>query len=402
MKYAIVLYDGMADYPVPALNGKTPMEVANKPIFDSLAQKGEVGLVKTVADGLKPGSDIANLSVLGYDPKVYHKGRSPLEAANIGVQMLETDVALRCNLVTLSDEENYEDKTMIDYSAGDISSEEAAEIIKTVSEHFGNDTFNFYNGVSYRHCLIVHGGTTELGKMTPPHDISKRVIGEYLSDHKNAEKLISMMKESYNLLKDHPVNKKRIEEGKLPANSIWFWGEGTCTTLPSFYELYGLKGSIITAVDLLGGIGFLANMNTPKVEGVTGYLDTNFVGKAEAAVEEWKNGQDLVYLHFEAPDECGHRNEPENKVRAIELIDSLVLPVLLDYLKSQGDFKIMILPDHPTPIVTMTHASDPVPYMIYSSVKESDGVESINENTAKETGIYIPDGTKLMQKFIDF
>ena len=184
MKYAIVLYDGMADYPVPALNGKTPMEVANKPIFDSLAQKGEVGLVKTVADGLKPGSDIANLSVLGYDPKVYHKGRSPLEAANIGVQMLETDVALRCNLVTLSDEENYEDKTMIDYSAGDISSEEAAEIIKTVSEHFGNDTFNFYNGVSYRHCLIVHGGTTELGKMTPPHDISKRVIGEYLSDHK--------------------------------------------------------------------------------------------------------------------------------------------------------------------------------------------------------------------------
>ena len=211
-----------------------------------------------------------------------------------------------------------------------------------------------------------------------------------------------MMKESYNLLKDHPVNKKRIEEGKLPANSIWFWGEGTCTTLPSFQELYGLKGSIITAVDLLGGIGFLANMNTPKVEGVTGYLDTNFVGKAEAAVEEWKNGQDLVYLHFEAPDECGHRNEPENKVRAIELIDSLVLPVLLDYLKSQGDFKIMILPDHPTPIVTMTHASDPVPYMIYSSVKESDGVESINENTAKETGIYIPDGTKLMQKFIDF
>ena len=402
MKYAIVLYDGMADYPVPALNGKTPMEVANKPIFDSLAQKGEVGLVKTVADGLKPGSDIANLSVLGYDPKVYHKGRSPLEAANIGVQMLETDVALRCNLVTLSDEENYEDKTMIDYSAGDISSEEAAEIIKTVSEHFGNDTFNFYNGVSYRHCLIVHGGTTELGKMTPPHDISKRVIGEYLSDHKNADKLISMMKESYNLLKDHPVNKKRIEEGKLPANSIWFWGEGTCTTLPSFQELYGLKGSIITAVDLLGGIGFLANMNTPKVEGVTGYLDTNFVGKAEAAVEEWKNGQDLVYLHFEAPDECGHRNEPENKVRAIELIDSLVLPVLLDYLKSQGDFKIMILPDHPTPIVTMTHASDPVPYMIYSSVKESDGVESINENTAKETGIYIPDGTKLMQKFIDF
>lgn len=402
MKYAIVLYDGMADYPVPALNGKTPMEVANKPVFDSLAKNAEVGLVKTVADGLKPGSDIANLSVLGYDPKLYHKGRSPLEAANIGVQMAEDDVALRCNLVTLSDEENYEDKTMVDYSAGDISSAEAAEIIKTVAEHFGNDVFSFYNGVSYRHCLIVHGGTTELGKMTPPHDISKRVVGPYLSDHENAQKLISMMRESYELLKDHPVNKKRIAEGKLPANSVWFWGEGTCTTLPSFEELYGLKGSIITAVDLLGGIGFLAGMNTPKVQGATGYLDTNFVGKAEAAVEEWKNGQDLVYLHFEAPDECGHRNEPENKAKSIELIDSLVLPVLLDYLKSQGDYKIMILPDHPTPIVTMTHASDPVPYMIFSSVRENKGVDSINENTAKETGVYISDGTKLMQKFIDF
>ncbi len=402
MKYAIVLYDGMADYPVPALNGKTPMEAAHKPNFDALAQKGEVGLVKTVADGLKPGSDIANLSVLGYDPKLYHKGRSPLEAANIGIQMAKDDVALRCNLVTLSDEEKYEDKTMVDYSAGDISSAEAAEIIKTVSEHFGNDVYAFYNGVSYRHCLIVHKGTTDLGKMTPPHDISKRVIGEYLSNHENAERLIEMMKESYDLLKDHPVNKKRIAEGKLPANSVWFWGEGTCTTLPPFEELYSLKGSIITAVDLLGGIGFLAGMNTPKVEGVTGYLDTNFVGKAKAAVEEWENGQDLVYLHFEAPDECGHRNEPENKVKAIELIDSLVLPVLLDYLEDQGDYKIMILPDHPTPIVTMTHASDPVPYMIYSSADERIGVDSINENSAKETGIYIPDGTKLMQKFIDF
>ncbi len=400
MKYAVVLYDGMADYPVPALGGKTPMEVAKKPVFDSLASKGEVGLVKTVADGIKPGSDVANLSVLGYDPIKYHKGRSPLEAANLGIQMAPDDVALRCNLVTLSNEANYDDKTMLDYSAGDISSAEAAEIIKTVAEHFGSERFSFYSGVSYRHCLIVHGGTTQLGKMTPPHDISKRVVGQYISTHENAAELVRMMRESYALLNEHPVNKKRVASGKLPANSIWFWGEGTCTKLPSFESLYGVKASMISAVDLLGGIGFLAGMRTPKVEGATGYIDTNFAGKAQTAVDEWTSGQDLVYLHFEAPDECGHRNEPENKVRSIELIDSLVLPVLLDYLKSQGDYKIMILPDHPTPIVTMTHASDPVPFMIYDSRHECCSVASINENSAKATGIFIDYGPGLMKKFI--
>ena len=233
MKYAVVLYDGMADYPVPALGGKTPMELAKKPNFDALAQKGRVGLVKTVADGLKPGSDVANLSVLGYDPKVCYTGRSPLEAVSIGVKMADDDVALRCNIVTLSDEKNYEDKTMLDYSAGDISSAEAAEIIKTVQEHFGNDEFTFYSGVSYRHCLIWHGGTTKLGKMTPPHDISGRVIGEHLSAEPSAAKLIEMMKKSYDFLKDHPVNKKRIAEGKAPANSIWLWGEGSKPALAS-------------------------------------------------------------------------------------------------------------------------------------------------------------------------
>lgn len=226
MKYVVVLYDGMADYPVPALGGKTPMMVANKPNFDRLAQRGEVGLVRTVAEGLKPGSDVANLSVMGYDPKKYYTGRSPLEAVSIGVKMADDDIALRCNVVTLSDEPNYEDKTMVDYSAGDISSDEAAEIIKTVQEHFGGGEFDFYHGVSYRHCLIHHGGTVELGNMTPPHDISDRVIGSYLSMTENAKPLIAMMKESYDLLKDHPVNKKRISEGKRPANSIWLWGEG--------------------------------------------------------------------------------------------------------------------------------------------------------------------------------
>ena len=345
MKYAVVLCDGMADYPVEALGGKTPMEVAKKPNIDALASKGEVGLVRTVAAGLKPGSDVANMSVLGFDPKKCYTGRSPLEAVSIGVKMSETDIALRCNLVTLSDEADYGAKTMLDYSGGDISTEEAAQIIETVQEHFGSSEFDFYSGAAYRHCLIVHNGTTDLGKMTPPHDISGRVVGEYLSTSPNAEKLIAMMRESYDILKDHPVNKKRIAEGKLPANSIWLWGEGSRPALPSFEEKFGVKGSIVSAVDLLKGIGICAGMNTPEVEGATGYIDTNFEGKANAAIDEWRKGQDLVYIHVEAPDECGHRNEPENKVKAIELIDSRIMPIILDYLNTQDDYKVMVLPD---------------------------------------------------------
>lgn len=401
MKYAVVLCDGMADYPVDALGGKTPMEAANKPNIDRLAANGEVGLVRTVAAGLKPGSDVANMSVLGFDPKICYTGRSPLEAVSIGVKMNETDIALRCNLVSLSDEENYSDKTMVDYSGGDISTEEAAEIIKTVQEHFGGGEFDFYSGVAYRHCLIVHNGTTDLGDMTPPHDISGRVVGEYLSSSPNAAKLIKMMCESYDILKDHPVNKKRVSEGKLPANSIWLWGEGSRPALESFEDKFGVKGSIVSAVDLLKGIGICAGMNTPDVEGATGYIDTNFEGKAKAAVEEWCKGQDLVYIHLEAPDECGHRNEPENKVKSIELIDSRVLPIILDYLDSQGDYKVMVLPDHPTPIATRTHASDPVPYLIYCKGNELDGgVSSINEKTASETGNFIDPGFELMKHFL--
>jgi 2,3-bisphosphoglycerate-independent phosphoglycerate mutase len=402
MKYAIVLYDGMADYPVPALGGKTPMMVADKPVFDSLARRAEVGLVKTVADGLKPASDIANLSVLGYDPKTYYTGRSPLEAVSMGIKMADTDIALRCNLVTLSGEEDYAAKTMLDYSGGDISTAEAAELIRSVQDHFGSDVFRFYSGVSYRHCLIEHNGTLDLGNMTAPHDISGRVIGEYLSTSGNAAQLIKMMRESFNFLKDHPVNRARQAAGKLPANSIWLWGEGKRPSLPSFEETYGLKGSIISAVDLLKGIGKCAGMNTPEVEGATGYLDTNFEGKAFAAVEEWRNGRDLVYIHVEAPDECGHRNEPENKVQSIELIDERLLPILLEYLDTCEDYKLMILPDHPTPIVTGTHASDPVPYMIYHKCRELNSqVESIDEDSAKATGNFVDFGPGLMQKFID-
>ncbi|MGN0561388.1 MAG: cofactor-independent phosphoglycerate mutase [Candidatus Fimenecus sp.] len=402
MKYVVVLCDGMADYPVPALGGKTPMMCADKPHIDALAQKGEVGLVRTVAAGLKPGSDVANMSVLGFDPKKYYTGRSPLEAASIGVDLKDTDVTLRTNLVTLSDEPNYEDKTMVDYCAGDISTAEAAEIMQDVEAHFGNEMFKFYAGVSYRHCLVWSNGTTDLGNMTPPHDISGRVVGEYLSKSENAKPLIQMMKDSYAFLSEHPVNQKRVAEGKRPANSIWMWGEGKKPMLPAFSDVYGKKGAIVSAVDLLKGIAKCAKMEAPEVEGATGYIDTNFEGKAHAAVDALKNGCDFVYIHLEAPDECGHRNEPENKVKAIEMIDSRVLPIVLDGLQEIGeDYKIMVLPDHPTPIVTQTHAADPVPYLIYHKANEKQGVETVNEETAKNTGVFIENGPDIMRRFLE-
>lgn len=400
MKYVVVLYDGMADYPVPALGGKTPMEVADKPNMDALAGKAEVGLVRTVAEGLKPGSDVANMSVMGFDPMQYYTGRSPLEAASIGIDMAPTDVSLRTNLVTLSpDDAPYEEKVMEDYCAGDISTEEARELIAAVEEAFGSDAFCFYPGVSYRHCLIWKNGTTKLGNMTPPHDISGKVIGPYLSADANAKVLIDMMKKSYDILKNHPVNLKRVAEGKRPANSIWLWGEGKRPAFPPFEKVYGIKGGVVSAVDLIKGIGRCAEMEVAEVEGATGYIDTNFEGKADAALDLLTRN-DLVYIHFEAPDECGHRNEPENKVKAIEMIDSRVLPRLLEGLKAYDDYKIMILPDHPTPIVTRTHASDPVPYLIYHKQKEVQGVATINENTAKATGVFIDHGPDIMAHFL--
>ena len=400
MKYVVVLYDGMADYPVPALGGKTPMMCAKKPNMDYLAQRSEVGLIKTVADGLKPGSDVANMSVMGFDPMKFYTGRSPLEAASIGIDMKPSDVSLRCNLVTLSeDDKPYEEKTIEDYCADDISTEEAEKIIKTIEEELGTDEFKFYSGVSYRHCLIWANGTTDLGTMTAPHDITGKVITDYLSPAENAKPLIEMMKKSYDILKDHPVNIARKAQGKRPANSIWLWGEGTRPAMQSFEEIFGIKGSVVSAVDLIKGIGGCAKMEVAEVEGATGYLDTNFEGKANAALDLLERN-DLVYIHFEAPDECGHRNEPENKVKAIEMIDSRVLPILFDGLKKYDDYKIMILPDHPTPIVTRTHASDPVPYLIYHKNNEITGVDTINEETAKATGNYIDFGPSIMPHFL--
>lgn len=402
MKYLVVLCDGMADTPNAALGGKTPMECAHKPNMDALAKNAEVGMCRTVAAGLKPGSDVANLSVMGYDPAVCYTGRSPLEAASIGVDLKPTDVALRCNTVTLSGEENYEDKTMVDYCAGDISTEEAHKIIETVEKELGNDIYKFYGGVSYRHCLVVDNGTTDLGNMTPPHDISGRVIGEYLSKSENAAPLIDLMKRSYEILKNHPVNIERRKKGLHEANSIWLWGEGRRPQLENFKEKNGVSGCVVSAVDLLKGIGICAGMETPEVEGATGYIDTNFEGKTQAGIDAFTRGTDLVYLHFEAPDECGHRGEAQNKVKAIEMIDSRVLTKMLDYLNGCGDdYRILIMPDHPTPLETMTHSAEPVPFLIYDSRKKENGVSSFTEKNAAETGEFVEHGPDIMSMLLE-
>lgn len=400
MKYVVLLCDGMADLPREDLTGKTPMGTANKPNMDKLAKVSEVGLVKTVIDSLKPGSDVANLSVLGYDPSIYYSGRSPLEAGSIGIDMKPTDVSFRCNLVTLSDEAEYSEKNMVDYCSDDISSEEAAELIAFIQEKMGTDEFRFYSGVSYRHCLIWSNGTLDVGTLTPPHDITGRKITEYLGVNKNGEKLLNMMKRSYDLLKDHPVNKKRIERGLRPANSIWLWGEGVRKDLTPFEEKYGLKGAMISAVDLLKGIGKFTGMEVIKVEGATGYIDTNFSGKAEAAIDALKRGNDFVYIHVEAPDECGHRFEIQNKVKSIELIDELILGPILKAFDGE-DIKILICPDHPTPLALKTHTNAPVPYLIYDSRKEQKGVKKFCEEEAEKTGRFVGVGHTLMEHFLD-
>lgn len=401
MKYLVMLCDGMADEPNEALGNSTPMEKANKPCMDSLTAKAEVGIVKTVAEGLKPGSDVANLSVLGYEPAVYYSGRSPLEAASIGIDLKDTDVTLRCNLVTLSDDEDYENKTILDYCADDISSEEAKILIEYIQEKLGNDKFRFYPGVSYRHCLVWSNGNPHPGVLTPPHDITGKVITDYIPKGEAVDELYDLMKKSYDLLKDHPVNQARIARGKRPANSIWLWGEGTKPLLDNFSEKFGKKGSMISAVDLLKGIAICAGMNSVDVEGATGYLDTNFDGKCKAAIEEFKNGADLVYIHVEAPDECGHRGEIENKVKAIEMIDEHILGPVVEFLRGYDDFAVLVCPDHPTPLSIRTHTSTPVPYLIYDSKNEiNSGVKVFCEKEARETGNYIEKGFTMMNYFL--
>ena len=402
MKYVVILGDGMADYPVDAFDGKTILEVADKPTIDYMAQHGEMGMVKTVQDGMKPGSDVANLSVMGYDTKKCYSGRSPLEAASIGVPLKDNDVTFRCNLVTLSDEENYEDKTMLDYSAGEITTEEAAELIKAVAKELDTDMIKFYPGISYRHLTVWEGGSTNV-ELTPPHDISDKKITDHLPKGDGADTLLEMMKKSEKILREHPVNKKRVAEGKNPATSIWVWGEGTKPQLDNFEEKFGLKGSVISAVDLIKGIAKCAGMNSIDVEGATGNCDTNWEGKAQAALDAILNGSDFFYVHMEAPDEMGHQGAPEKKKFAVETIDKKVVKFLKDELEKRGiDYRMMILPDHPTPIKLKTHVSDPVPYIIYDSTNETDKNANLTytEENGKKTGIYIEEGYTLMNRFL--
>lgn len=402
MKYIVILGDGMADYPLERLNGKTPLEVALKPNIDNLCKKGVVGLVKTVPDGMKPGSDVANLSIMGYAPQKYYSGRSPLEALSIGIDMESDDIAVRCNLVTLSDEENFYEKKMVDYSAGEISTQEAKTLIEFIQSELGNDIYRFYAGVSYRHCLIRHNA--ELGtELTPPHDISGICVGGYLPSGLYGKEMFELMKKAHELLKTHPINIEREKSGKNPANSIWFWGEGKKPLLDNFEEKYGVKGGVISAVDLVKGIGIGAGMEVFNVEGATGTYETNFKGKAEEAVNALKNGCDYIYIHMEAPDECGHQGDLDHKILSIELIDSLVVKYIKEEMDKSGEaYTMLITPDHPTPISLKTHVSDPVPFVLYRSDDEKDGVETYNEITAKESGLFYEDGESLAKEFIGY
>lgn len=401
MKYIVVLGDGMADYAVDEFGGKTILDVAVKPNIDYMSAHGELGMVKTVQDGMKPGSDVANLSVMGYDSKRYYSGRSPLEAASIGVHLDNDDVTFRCNLVTLSDEENYEDRTMLDYSAGEITTAEAHELIKSVADAFNTDVIKYYGGVSYRHLLVWKGGSKNVS-LTPPHDISDRKITEHLPKGDNADALLDMMKKSSEILKNHPVNKARAAAGKNPATSIWLWGEGSKPQLDTFESKFGKKGSVISAVDLIKGIAKLTDMNSIDVEGATGNYDTNFDGKARAALDALENGSDLVYIHMEAPDECGHQGNAANKKLSVELIDEKVVGFLRSELDKKGiDYKMLILPDHPTPIKLKTHVSDPVPYVIFNSAKTDGGSGmTYTEKNGEKTGVFVDPGYTLMERFL--
>lgn len=399
MKYIVVLGDGMADYPIDELNEQTPLEYANTPMMDELAQKSEIGQVHTIPAGMSPGSDTANLSVLGYDPKKYYTGRSPLEALSIGVPMKDTDIAIRCNIVTVSDEETeYKDKKMIDHSAGEISTEDADVLIQAVQEAFGNEMFHFYTGTGYRHLLIWDKGNVV--ELTPPHDILTKTIGNYLPKEKL---LAEMMEKSYEILNNHPINVAREKAGLHKANSLWFWGAGTKPALDDFTEKTGKRGVMISAVDLLKGIGVGAGLHNIIVEGADGTLETNYEGKAQAAVDALtKDGYDFAYIHVEAPDEMGHQGSVERKIKSIEYLDQRVIRVVKEGMDASGeDYRMLVLPDHPTPIVLRTHSSDPVPYMLFDSTNHGSRMWHYNEREAAASGIDMPSGAALMEYFLD-
>ena len=397
MKYLVLVPDGMADEKIEALGNKTPMEAADKKTMDMLAARSTVGTVSNVPDGMVPESDTANMSILSFDPKVYSKGRSPLEAMSMGLNMEPDHVAYRCNIVTLSEEGEYDEKIMLDHSADEITTAEADELIRALDAALGNDTLRFYTGVSYRHCILWHGGNDTYNFMRP-HDILGQCIKDYLPRGEDGKVFYDLMRASWDILDRHPVNEARRARGLRPANSIWLWSPGKKPALPSFKEKWGLDAAVISAVDLIKGIGICAGMKSIDVEGATGNVRTNYDGKANAAIEAFKSGIEYVYIHVEAPDECGHRAETENKVLSIELIDKKILKPVYEYLKASGDdFKIMVLPDHPTPVRLRTHTIAPVPFMIYSSKQDGEGVSQFTEENASKTGLYVPHGYDLMK-----
>ena len=398
-KHLVILCDGMADYDNE--NGLTPMKQAKKPCMDMLAKHGEVGLCQTVPLGMKPGSDVANLSVIGYDPLVCYTGRSPLEALSIGIDMKSDDVSYRANLVTLSDDEIFEEKTMVDYSSGEISTAESKELIGYLKQILDEEGRTLYAGVSYRHCLVKNHAK-EGAILIPPHDITGKKIKDYLPKGENSKELIALIKRSYELLKNHPINLKRIAQGKNPASALWTWGEGRKPALESMQKKYGVNGAMISAVDLLKGIAIGAKMDSIDVDGATGNLHTNFDGKMQAGKEALKT-YDYVYIHLEAPDECGHQGDYDGKVRSLEIIDEKIIAPLYEFLESSDwDYNILICPDHATPISKMTHVSDPVPYLLYEKHGNvSSKIEQFNEDTAKNTGVFLSKGTDLMNKLLN-
>ena len=398
MKYIVVLGDGMADEPVNSLGDMTPLEYAKTPAMDSIAPKSEIGLAHTIPEGMKPGSDTANLAVLGYDPEKYYTGRSPLEALSIGVPLKDTDIAIRCNIVTLSDDSlPYEEKTIIDHSSSEISTEDAAVLMEAVQKELNRDIYKFYVGTSYRHLVIWDNG--EVAELTPPHDVLGRVIGRYLPED---QKLREMMEKSYNILNNHPLNTERAKKGLNKANSIWFWGAGTRPALDSFEGKYGKKGAMISAVDLLKGIAEGTGMYNINVPGANGTLETNWEGKAEAAVKALlEDNYDFVYIHMEAPDEMGHQGSLERKIKAIEYLDSRVLDAILKKMDASGeDYRVLVMPDHPTPVSCRTHTSDPVPYMLYDSTVNKNTGLLYNEKDAAKSGNVVEHGYTLMGRLL--
>lgn len=399
MKYVIVLTDGCADLPIDSLGGLTPLEKSNTPNMDYFASNGSIFLVKTVPDSLKPGSDVANLSVMGYNPLDCYTGRSPLEAASIGVKIADNQTTFRANLVTLSNEENYEDKTMLDYSSGEITTEESRALMAEIEKELGGGDIHFYGGISYRH-LFVWDDAPESFTLTPPHDISDRKVKDYLPSD---ERILDLMKKSEKILKNHPINQKRIAEGKNPATSMWIWGEGTKPALNNFYETYGKKGAVVSAVDLIKGIAILAGMNSIDVDGATGNLHTNFEGKAKASADALlKDGADLVYVHLEAPDECGHQGDAEGKTRSLEIIDEKIIGYIKEKLDEAGeDYAFLVMPDHPTPIATKTHSREPVPCVMYKKGDRANTGHRFIEKDAEKHGEKITDGYTIMKRFLE-